>query len=151
MAFPATSCRACERRRSTLLPGDVLVLATDGIEARFADSLDISGSTQAISERILADHGKPSDDALVVAVRYLGAPAVIAGGGSGPGPFRAAYASALGEYLRDRNEDSLRTAYELGRDAVGRQLSVLDLAVAYQEALLSSLAGVSGSDGRRTT
>jgi negative regulator of sigma-B (phosphoserine phosphatase) len=53
-------------------PGDVLVLATDGIEASFADSLDISGSTQAISERILANHWKPSDDALVVAVRYLG-------------------------------------------------------------------------------
>jgi phosphoserine phosphatase RsbX len=53
-------------------PGDVLVLATDGIEASFADSLDISGSTKAISERILAKHGKPSDDALVVAVRYLG-------------------------------------------------------------------------------
>ncbi len=52
--------------------GDVLVLATDGIEAAFADSLDISGSTQAISERILADHRKPPDDALVVAVRYLG-------------------------------------------------------------------------------
>jgi phosphoserine phosphatase RsbX len=53
-------------------PGDVLVLATDGIEAAFADSLDISGSTQAISERILADHWKSPDDALVVAVRYLG-------------------------------------------------------------------------------
>jgi negative regulator of sigma-B (phosphoserine phosphatase) len=53
-------------------PGDVLVLATDGIDAAFADSLDISGSSQAISERILANHWKPSDDALVVAVRYLG-------------------------------------------------------------------------------
>jgi negative regulator of sigma-B (phosphoserine phosphatase) len=52
--------------------GDVLVLATDGIEADFADSLDVSGSTQAISDRILADHRKPPDDALVVAVRYLG-------------------------------------------------------------------------------
>jgi negative regulator of sigma-B (phosphoserine phosphatase) len=56
-----------------LRPGDILFLATDGIEAAFADSLDISGSTQAISERILADHGKPMDDALVVAMRYLGA------------------------------------------------------------------------------
>jgi len=53
-------------------PGDVLVLATDGIESAFADSLDISGSPRAISERILAGHWKPSDDALVVAVRYLG-------------------------------------------------------------------------------
>ncbi len=55
-----------------LRTGDVLVLATDGIEADFADSLDISGSSQAISERILADHWKRPDDALVVAVRYLG-------------------------------------------------------------------------------
>ena len=54
-------------------PGDVLVLATDGIETAFADALDISGSTQAITERILADHWKRLDDALVVAVRYLGA------------------------------------------------------------------------------
>lgn len=63
------------RLRTTMLdmrPGDVLVLATDGIEATFADSLDISGSSQAISERILADHWKRPDDALVVAVRYLG-------------------------------------------------------------------------------
>jgi negative regulator of sigma-B (phosphoserine phosphatase) len=53
-------------------PGDVLILATDGVDAGFADSLDISGSTEAITKRILADHWKPADDALVVAVRYLG-------------------------------------------------------------------------------
>jgi phosphoserine phosphatase RsbX len=53
-------------------PGDVLVLATDGIVAAFADSLDISGSAQAISERIMTDHWKQTDDALVLAVRYLG-------------------------------------------------------------------------------
>jgi negative regulator of sigma-B (phosphoserine phosphatase) len=54
-------------------PGDVLVLATDGVDPAFADSLDVSGSAQAISRRILAAHWKPWDDALVVAVRYLGA------------------------------------------------------------------------------
>lgn len=53
-------------------PGDVLVLATDGIGASFADSLDVSGSPQEISERIVDEHGKSTDDALVVAVRYLG-------------------------------------------------------------------------------
>jgi negative regulator of sigma-B (phosphoserine phosphatase) len=53
-------------------PGDVLVLATDGIHRAFADSLDVSGSTRAISERILARYWKPPDDALVVTVRYLG-------------------------------------------------------------------------------
>ena len=54
-------------------PGDVLVLATDGIDAAFGDSLDVSGSAHAIAERIVAAHWKPTDDALVVAVRYLGA------------------------------------------------------------------------------
>jgi phosphoserine phosphatase RsbX len=53
-------------------PGDLLVLATDGIQAAFGDSLDTSGSTEAIAERILVAHRRPTDDALVVAVRYLG-------------------------------------------------------------------------------
>jgi GAF domain-containing protein len=61
------------------------------------------------------------------------------------GPFRAAYAAALGEYLRDPTENSLRVAYELAREAVGRHLSVLDLAVAHQEALQAALAGASES------
>jgi hypothetical protein len=55
-----------------LTPGDVLVLATDGIAAGFADSLDVSGSAQAITDRIMARHWLATDDALVVAVRYLG-------------------------------------------------------------------------------
>jgi Phosphoserine phosphatase RsbU, N-terminal domain len=59
--------------------------------------------------------------------------------------FQAAYASALLEYLRDPTEASLTPAYELARDAVRRELSVLDLAVAHQEALLSALAGASGA------
>jgi phosphoserine phosphatase RsbX len=53
-------------------PGDVLLLATDGVDPGFADSLELSGSSQTISERILSDHWKASDDALVVVVRYLG-------------------------------------------------------------------------------
>jgi hypothetical protein len=57
------------------------------------------------------------------------------------GPFRAAYAQALGDYLRDSTEATLRVAYELGRRGVSGQLSVLDLAVAHQEGLLSALSG----------
>ena len=64
--------------------------------------------------------------------------------------FRAAYASALADYLREPSEGMLRIAYELGRQAVSRQLSVLDLAVAHQEALLSALGGTSGSAVTRT-
>ena len=70
---PRARVAKCENRDLDFRPGDVLILATDGIEAAFADSLDISGSAQAISERILAVHWKPTDDALVLAVRYLGA------------------------------------------------------------------------------
>jgi len=54
--------------------------------------------------------------------------------------FRASYTDALADYLREPREHSLRIAYELGREAVTRQLSVLDLAVAHQEALLAALA-----------
>jgi phosphoserine phosphatase RsbX len=57
-----------------LRTGDVVVLATDGVDVAFGDSLDVSGSTQAIADRILRSHWKPTDDALVVAVRYLGRP-----------------------------------------------------------------------------
>jgi hypothetical protein len=68
---------------------------------------------------------------------------VSAGGATGTGPFRAAYASALLDYLLQPTETSLRVAYELAREAVSRSLSVLDLAVAHQEALMSVLADAS--------
>jgi Phosphoserine phosphatase RsbU, N-terminal domain/GAF domain len=70
---------------------------------------------------------------------------VTGGPSTGTGPFRASYESALRDHLRDPTETSLRVAYELARDAVSRHLSVLDLAVAHQEALLSALAGASGA------
>jgi negative regulator of sigma-B (phosphoserine phosphatase) len=69
---PGHELPAVKAATLAIRPGDVLVLATDGIHRAFADSLDTSGSARAISERILADHWKPPDDALVVAVRYLG-------------------------------------------------------------------------------
>ena len=53
--------------------------------------------------------------------------------------FRAAYRSALSGHLADRGESSLRVAYELGRDAVERRLSVLDLAAVYHEGLIAAL------------
>jgi phosphoserine phosphatase RsbU-like protein len=70
---------------------------------------------------------------------------VSAGAPSEAARFRAAYASALRDYLLDPSETSLRVAYELAREAVGRQLSVLDLAVAHQDALLAEVAGASGA------
>lgn len=67
------------------------------------------------------------------------------GAGAAAEPFRTAYASALADYLREPSERMLRVAYELGRQAVSRHLSMLDLAVAHQEALLSALSGKSSS------
>jgi negative regulator of sigma-B (phosphoserine phosphatase) len=52
--------------------GDVLVFATDGIKAAFGDWLSIAGSPQDIAQRILRHHGKVTDDALALVVRYLG-------------------------------------------------------------------------------
>ena len=54
-----------------LLAGDVMVLATDGIDSGFAKAIAAGGPAQSIADRILAEHGKHGDDALVVVVRYL--------------------------------------------------------------------------------
>jgi hypothetical protein len=53
--------------------------------------------------------------------------------------FRTAYRSALAGHLADRGESGLRAAYELGRDAVERRLSVLDLAAVHHEGLVAAL------------
>jgi hypothetical protein len=53
-------------------PGDVLVLATDGIAPAFVDVLRPVGGPSEIAERILRVHGKETDDALVLVARYLG-------------------------------------------------------------------------------
>jgi len=59
----------------TLRHGDVLVLATDGVEAAFADALDLSGLPEDIAERIVERHWTGTDDAVALVVRYVGAPA----------------------------------------------------------------------------
>jgi serine/threonine protein phosphatase PrpC len=55
-----------------LSPGDVLLLATDGIGAGFADGLGSERPAQEVADAILAAHATPADDALVLAARYLG-------------------------------------------------------------------------------
>ncbi len=59
--------------------------------------------------------------------------------------FRTAYETALAAHLADRTETGLRAAYELGRDAVERRLSVLDLAAVHHEGLIAALRGCSDS------
>ena len=53
--------------------GDVMVLVTDGIHSGFARAIAAGGAAQEIADRILAQHAKGSDDALVIVVRYRAA------------------------------------------------------------------------------
>jgi hypothetical protein len=64
------------RVRTTCTPicrGDLLVLASDGIRAGFEGAAARRGSPQGLADRILAEHGSESDDAIVLVARYLGA------------------------------------------------------------------------------
>jgi phosphoserine phosphatase RsbX len=61
-----------ELSRLTVARGDTLILATDGIDDGFAGDLGVVFAAPPTAERILAEHGKGTDDALVLVVRYLG-------------------------------------------------------------------------------
>ncbi len=61
--------------REAILPisvGDTLVLATDGISSRFCDRSPLGLHPQDYADEVMSRWGKDSDDALVLAVRYLG-------------------------------------------------------------------------------
>jgi len=55
-----------------LHPGDALAMATDGVAADYSASLEPGVGAQALADRVIARHGKGTDDALAVVVRYLG-------------------------------------------------------------------------------
>jgi hypothetical protein len=57
-----------------IAPGDVLILATDGIRAGFIESIVPDGVPQNIADSILARWARGSDDARVVVARYFGGP-----------------------------------------------------------------------------
>jgi phosphoserine phosphatase RsbX len=61
--------------RATVFPvahGDLLLMATDGVDPQFADHLPLDGDPERIAERIMAQHRTGTDDALVMVARYLG-------------------------------------------------------------------------------
>ena len=55
--------------------GDILIFATDGVRHAFAATAPGDRSPRTIADSIIAEHGKSTDDALVLVVRYLGRPA----------------------------------------------------------------------------
>jgi hypothetical protein len=65
--------------------------------------------------------------------------------------FRVTYVAALRSYVEDRSEVNLRTAYELGREAVVRELGVLDLTLVHHDALLDALREAATEDVEHVT
>ena len=57
-----------------LAPGDLLILATDGIHTGFEQGLSLAMPPSRVAAHILGRHFKGTDDAMVVVVRYVGLP-----------------------------------------------------------------------------
>jgi negative regulator of sigma-B (phosphoserine phosphatase) len=57
---------------SPITRGDLLIFATDGVHAGFAERLPVSDQPQRIADWILGRHATGADDALVLVARYVG-------------------------------------------------------------------------------
>jgi negative regulator of sigma-B (phosphoserine phosphatase) len=55
----------------SILKGDTLILATDGVSENFSDGITVTDPAQKIADRILSNHNKGTDDALVLVVHFL--------------------------------------------------------------------------------
>jgi negative regulator of sigma-B (phosphoserine phosphatase) len=53
-------------------PGDLLVIASDGIDENHLDDIDFAAPALTIAEQILDSHAKDNDDALVLTARHRG-------------------------------------------------------------------------------
>jgi negative regulator of sigma-B (phosphoserine phosphatase) len=56
----------------SIRPGDLLVIASDGIAEDYFDSIDFAEPAMATAEHILDKHAKSIDDALVLTARHRG-------------------------------------------------------------------------------
>jgi len=56
-----------------ITPGDVVVLASDGLRSGFSSYVQPDDEPQQIAESLFARFAKGTDDSLVVVARYLGA------------------------------------------------------------------------------
>ncbi len=55
-----------------LEPGDMVVLATDGVRTGFTRCVRAGGDVQELADSLLHEHARGTDDALVLVARYLG-------------------------------------------------------------------------------
>jgi GAF domain-containing protein len=59
---------------------------------------------------------------------------------------RSSYRSAFERYLTDPTEETLRGGYELGREAVTREVGVVDIGAVHHDVLLAALRGSSEAE-----
>jgi negative regulator of sigma-B (phosphoserine phosphatase) len=64
--------------------GDLLILATDGLRDGFHSNVNINERPQDSADRILAEYGKATDDALVLVARWNGPPTAREREGTAP-------------------------------------------------------------------
>jgi negative regulator of sigma-B (phosphoserine phosphatase) len=57
----------------SLRPGDLIVLATDGLREGYLEAVSPLQELQETTRRVLASHGRSNDDALLLVARYRGA------------------------------------------------------------------------------
>ncbi len=55
-----------------MIPGDLLLITSDGIAADHVANLDFAAPATAIAEQVVDGYGRESDDALVLAARHRG-------------------------------------------------------------------------------
>jgi serine phosphatase RsbU (regulator of sigma subunit) len=67
-----------------------------------------------------------------------------------PNRFRDRYSTAFKEYLDRSTEDALHAAYELGREAVARNLSMLDVVALHHSVFGATLASAGPRDSKVT-
>jgi negative regulator of sigma-B (phosphoserine phosphatase) len=65
-------CASMQPAVVPVTPGDMLVLATDGVRSEFAAALRPDEPPQRMADRILSQFRRATDDALVLVARYLG-------------------------------------------------------------------------------
>jgi phosphoserine phosphatase RsbX len=58
--------------RIPIRSGQLLVIASDGIAESHLDGVDFTAAAAVVAERILREHGKDTDDALVLVARHRG-------------------------------------------------------------------------------
>jgi serine phosphatase RsbU (regulator of sigma subunit) len=56
----------------SIRPGDLLLMATDGIAEDHLEHIDFAAPAVVIAEELLSKHAKETDDAMVLAARHRG-------------------------------------------------------------------------------